>query len=65
MPIPAELIAELGTPAAVIVLGLTVYFLETKRNKTGVKVEKDTTSDIKLWMIENIKDPILKAIRDE
>jgi hypothetical protein len=56
------LIAELGVPAAVLILGFFIYWRESKK----VDHPQDNTLDdvgIKLFLITDIKEPIIQEIR--
>jgi len=46
----------------VFLLGLIIYFKE--RRRPDLNTSDQSPSDLKLWIAENVRDPILKAIRE-
>lgn len=58
----APILGELGTPTAVFLLGLIIYFKEKKSPGTDAG---DLPAEFKLWMGDHIRDPILRAIQDK
>ena len=63
-----NLLSELGVPAAVALVGFYLYFLENRKRPSEKEKPQmhnsETEARERLWLIENIRDPIIGSIKD-
>jgi hypothetical protein len=55
------LISELGAPMAVLLLGLIIYFKE--RQSPSAPKESVESADLKAWVLDHVRDPIIREIQ--
>lgn len=55
-------IRQFGVLGGLIVVGLWIYYAERRRDKPPAD---DTSDNMKLWIIENVREPIIRAMRGD
>lgn len=57
----APVLSELGTPLVVLLLGVFIYLKE--RRDPSSRADDSIPSELKVWLLENVREPILREIR--